>query len=65
MLLGYPLKQGNNLIGALLLIPSDPEQAQNSFLDAVARLTGEHLAMISLQEEKELWENFYQENLKA
>jgi transcriptional regulator with GAF, ATPase, and Fis domain len=65
ILLGYPLKQGNNLIGALLLVLADAEKAGNSFLDAVARLTGEHLSMVSLQEEKELWENFYQENLKA
>jgi hypothetical protein len=64
-LMGYPLSQGNKLCGVLMLHFAENRDGEKGFVDVLARLAGEHLALFSLQEEKELWENFYRENLQA
>lgn len=65
IILGYPLNQGNKLCGALLVGLPESRAPETTFLDIIARLAAEHLALFTLQEEKELWESFFQENLKA
>ncbi len=61
----WPLKQGARLVGILFLHVTVQEQANTSLLDVCAKMVEEHLSLYVLREEKELWENFYQETLQV
>ncbi|MBF0499026.1 MAG: PAS domain-containing protein [Candidatus Riflebacteria bacterium] len=65
LLLGFPLKQGNRLCGAILTHFGEKAVESPPLIETAARIAEEHLGMQVLREEKELWENFYQENLKT
>ncbi|MFZ2958345.1 MAG: PAS domain-containing protein [Candidatus Ozemobacteraceae bacterium] len=65
LLLGFPLKQGERLCGALLIHYGENVLEAPPMLDTVVRIAEEHLSIQVLHEEKELWDNFYHDNLKA
>jgi len=64
-LVGYPLGQGNRLCGALFMQVPNSDPALIALLDVGAKLSADSLALYILNEEKELWENFYKANLTA
>lgn len=64
-LLGYPLNQGNRLVGALFLQIPNPDPALLNVVDVGAKMAADSLGLFVLNEEKELWENFYKANLTA
>ncbi|HOY68436.1 MAG TPA: hypothetical protein PLP29_16270 [Candidatus Ozemobacteraceae bacterium] len=65
ILISYPLNQGAKLIGSLFIQMPDAAAAAIPVLDIGSKLASDHLTLMVLNEEKELWENFYRENLVA
>ena len=65
ILSAWPLKQGSRLVGILFLHIPEKERQTLGVLDVCARMIEEHLALYVLREEKELWENFYQNTLQV
>lgn len=65
VLLAYPMNQGARMFGVLFIQLPDAASATLPIIDIVAKLASDHLALMALKEEKELWENFYRENLVA
>jgi hypothetical protein len=63
----YPLLQGSRLLGILYTYYNEAEQSQENlvFTDFCIRLLKDQLALYVMNEEKELWESFYRENLSA
>ncbi|MBF0408069.1 MAG: hypothetical protein HQM10_11980 [Candidatus Riflebacteria bacterium] len=65
LMAGYPLCQGDKLCGGLIVHFATSSQSVPPLLDTAVRLAEGHLSLVILREEKELWENFYQTNLKV
>ncbi|MBI3039698.1 hypothetical protein HYY75_11755, partial [bacterium] len=63
-LYGYPLSNGSRLNGVLLIQIAENQNYESGLIDVVAQLAKEHLSLLVLREERDLWENFYQTNLK-
>lgn len=61
----YPLFQGTKFIGGLIIALQYQNDFLMNFLDIVAKLASENLSLVVLNEEKEIWENFYKEHLSA
>ncbi|MGM0600088.1 MAG: hypothetical protein ACQETH_09770 [Candidatus Rifleibacteriota bacterium] len=63
----YPLLQGSRLLGILYTYYNEAEQNHENliFTDFCVRLVKDQLALYVMNEEKELWESFYRENLSA
>ncbi|MBF0543642.1 MAG: hypothetical protein HQM08_04375 [Candidatus Riflebacteria bacterium] len=64
LMAGFPLCQGPKLSGALIIHFKDRLETIPPLLETSVRLAEGHLSLLILREEKELWENFYQTNLK-
>ncbi|NLI76966.1 MAG: hypothetical protein GX442_11065 [Candidatus Riflebacteria bacterium] len=64
-LLGYPLNQGQRLVGVLFMQVPNADPGLLGIVDVAAKLAAESLGLFVLNEEKELWENFYKANLTA
>jgi len=65
VLYGYPLSQGSRLCGVLFIQTPETDHPPTGIADMAAKLAAEQLSLMVLGEEKELWENFYKENLIA
>lgn len=65
ILIAYPMNQGARMLGVLFIQLPDASASTLPVVDIAAKLAADHLALMALNEEKELWENFYRENLVA
>ncbi len=65
LLLGYPIKLGQRLCGVLFLQHPETVQPPSAIVEVGVKLASQQLCLYVLGEEKELWENFYKENLTA
>lgn len=65
VLIGYPLNQSGKLCGVMMLKIPDNAVDASPIMDASAILAEKHLSIIVFNEEKELWESFYKQNLSA
>ncbi len=63
----FPLKNGNRLLGALLIYTPEgmTKPETRDLIDFTVRLIRDRISLYIMNEEKELWENFYRENLSA
>jgi hypothetical protein len=63
----FPLKNGNRLLGALLIYTPEgiAKPETRDLIDFTVRLIRDRISLYIMNEEKELWENFYRENLSA
>ncbi|OQA05293.1 MAG: hypothetical protein BWY66_02591 [bacterium ADurb.Bin374] len=65
ILIAFPMTQGARMLGVMFIQLPDAAAATMPLIDLAAKLATDHLALMTLNEEKELWENFYRENLVA
>ncbi len=65
ILIAFPMNQGARMLGVMFIQLPDAAAATMPLIDLAAKLAADHLALMTLNEEKELWENFYRENLVA
>lgn len=65
ILSGYPLKQSGRLLGVLFVKLTEENGRIDGICDIVALLGAKNLALVVYNEEKELWDTFYKQNLSA
>ncbi|MBP7634600.1 hypothetical protein KBA41_10530 [Candidatus Ozemobacteraceae bacterium] len=65
ILIAFPMSQGARMLGVMFIQLPDAAASTMPLIDLAAKLAADHLALMTLNEEKELWENFYRENLVA
>lgn len=63
---GYPLMHNKRLLGLVFThFDDEHEIPDEGIMDFCVKLLRDQLALLVMNEEKELWESFYQENLSA
>lgn len=62
----YPLQHENRLFGVVMLYhASEASMPDETIIEFCVRLLRDRLALFTLNEEKEIWETFYHDNLSA
>ncbi|PKL48021.1 MAG: hypothetical protein CVV42_11095 [Candidatus Riflebacteria bacterium HGW-Riflebacteria-2] len=61
----YPLMHENRLFGIVMVYHTSEHPAEETITEFCVRLLRDRLALYTLNEEKEIWETFYHDNLSA
>ncbi len=61
----YPLLHENRLFGIVMIYHTSDNPGEETITEFCVRLLRDRLALFTLNEEKEIWETFYHDNLSA